>query len=435
MRIVFAGVLLLITQISIAQKGSEVQLSNLERVEDEQFKKSMAIVPVYKYTSSSIEPYIMFGVDPPENLQDLQIKKMPNMQGMTDTGYSFIYFSGADNAANQGYILTILGNYRRSMRTIYFFTDKNNNLDFSDDGPADSLKYRDFEMVISIPNPIVPEAYYQVKLSRLEYGDNVMYKNLLTEHYKKHSGKKTFTDINYCFREQRYNVLAADYIQGEDSFRFAVKDLNTNGLFNEPCIDKVFIGPYGNQVTTEEMQFILPNVQKTRFEWNRKVYYLKDISASGGQIKLSVSAEEKTNYQLPKGKKIPAFSYKPTHGKKKISIRSYKGKDVYLYFWDKDKLSSEDTLYLGKLMREYASELNLVTLNHGDAPKSVYLVQHYDKLSFPIGFSSTKIGKAYFIQETPDGFLADSKQKLIQDRMSPKQVYERYSSKDIKKGT
>jgi hypothetical protein len=104
-----------------AQQKKSITIKLSERSEDEQFKKSMAIVPVYKYTSSFIEPYIMFGVDPPEDLKDLEVKRLPDMTGMKDTAYSFIYFSGADNAVNQGYILTIIGNYRRSTRTIYFF--------------------------------------------------------------------------------------------------------------------------------------------------------------------------------------------------------------------------------------------------------------------------------------------------------------------------
>lgn len=403
------------------KKDFTIQLS--ERTEDEQFKKSMAIVPVYKYTSPFIEPYIMFGVDPPSDLKDLEVKKLPDMSGMKDTAYSFIYFSGADNPNNQGYILTIIGNYRRSTRTIYFFVDRNNNFDFTDDGGPDSMKYHDREVVLHLSNLIVPEATYQVKLSRLEYGENVAYKNLLTEHYKKHSGKKQFTEINYCFREQRYNSLAANFVQGEDSFRIALKDLNTNGVFNESCVDKIFLGPYNKQVTTEEMQFILPDVNYTTFEWNKKVYRIKDIKADGSEIKLEQVSGATLTRQLKTGKKIPKFSYKTTKSKKE-SVRDYKGKSLFIFFWDKSRLYPEDTLYLGKIYREFPKHAAIIALNHGDAPKSVYLVQYYDKLSFPIGFSTGKIADKLFLQEVPRGYLIDKRQKLVSDQISPKAAYE-----------
>lgn len=417
-------IIIVIGSFCFAQKKQNIKIQLTERTEDDNFKKSMAIVPVYKFISTSIEPYTMFGVDPPKNQKNLEIKTMPDMTGMTDTAYSFIYFSGADNAENQGYLLAILGNYRRSLRTIYFYVDKNNNLNFTDDGPADSMIYHDREIVINLQNQIVPSATYQLKLSRLEYGENVAYKNLLTEHYKKHSGTKVFTEINYCFREQRYNSLAADYKINNDSFRIAIKDLNTNGIFNESCADKVFIGPYGKNISTEAMSFILPNVKYNVFEWNKKQYQLVNIAANGSEIEFAIIDDSPLTNVLKPNKKIPKFSFKNTKGKYE-KIRSYKGKMVYVYFWDKTKLTAEDTLYLGKLFREKNEQISIVTLNHGDAPKSVYLIQYYDKIAWPMGFSTAEIGDKYFLEDTPRGYLADKKQRLIHDKISPKEVYEK----------
>jgi hypothetical protein len=271
---------------SFAQDKKVVKIPLDSLVQDDQFLKSMAIVPVYKFTGNAIEPYTMFGIDPPKNQKDLMVKKMPDMQGMHDTAFSFLYFSGADNEWNQGYLLVMLGNYRRSIRTIYFFVDRNNNLDFTDDGPPDSLGIKDWDLEIHLKNLTFPEGRYTAKLTRLEYGENVVYKNMLTEHYKKHSGKKEFTDINYCFREQRYNTRAADYVSGIDSFRIALKDLNTNGLFNEPCVDKIYVGPHGKTVAIEPMFYIVPNIKATTFEWNKRKYLVNYVAASGNSIEI-----------------------------------------------------------------------------------------------------------------------------------------------------
>jgi hypothetical protein len=407
---------------SLAQERKSVKISLDSMVQDDQFLKSMAIVPVYKYKGNVIEPYTMFGVDPPKNQQDLVVKKMPDMQGMHDTAYSFLYFSGADNSVNQGYLLMILGNYRRSVRTIFFFVDRNNNLDFTDDGPPDSLGFRDWDLQIELKNQIFPEGRYTAKLTRLEYGENVTYKNMLTEHYKKHSGRKEFTDINYCFREQRYNTRAGDFVSGSDSFRIALKDLNTNGLFNEPCIDKMYVGPHGRTVTIEQMFYIVPNIKATTFEWNKRKYQLVNASVSGSFIEIRQMPSSDMTNRLEKGKKIPAFTYKDTRKNDK-NIRTLKNKPIYVFFWDKAKITTSDTLYLSKMVREFADDIHIITLNHGDEPKMVLIMEYYDRIIWPIGFSTKKIATKYFLEEVPRGYLADKKKRLINDQIRPEEVY------------
>jgi len=110
-----------------AQESIRIELN--DQAEDEQFKRSLSILPVYEWQSNSIEPYTRFGVDPPKDQKDLLVTRLPDLSRCRDTGYTFLYFSGADNEINQGYILVLIGNYKRSHRTVYFYIDRNNNLD------------------------------------------------------------------------------------------------------------------------------------------------------------------------------------------------------------------------------------------------------------------------------------------------------------------
>ncbi len=84
-------------------------------------------MPVYKFDSMRIEPYAKFGVDMGKNQVWYTIKQLPDMTGCKDTGYTYIYFSGADNSSNKGYLLTLIGNYVRSRRSMYFYIDRNND--------------------------------------------------------------------------------------------------------------------------------------------------------------------------------------------------------------------------------------------------------------------------------------------------------------------
>jgi hypothetical protein len=124
---------LLFSCIVFGQQTFRINLN--PKVEDDKLKKTQAIIPVYKFTGMSIEPYTNFGAETKKNTSWINLKKMPDMTGCYDTAYSFIYFSGADNDENSGYLLALIGNYSRTIRqTVHFYIDKNNNLDFTDDG-------------------------------------------------------------------------------------------------------------------------------------------------------------------------------------------------------------------------------------------------------------------------------------------------------------
>ena len=389
-------------------------------VEDDQFQKSHALLPVYKFESDSIEPYSRFGVDIPDDLPWLKIRKMPNMEGCRDTGYTFIYFSGADNEANQGYLLCLIGNYHTSVRTIYFHVDRNNDLDFTNDGPPDSLGYFDHELTIELENIHAPGAKYAAKLSRYRSNYNMVnYDKMLTDHYRAHSGKKKFTRITYCYREQRYNTVLAHFKEGQDSFTIGLKDMNVNGLYNDACADQWYIGPYGSTVVATELMDLTPTVSKNVFEWNGKKYRFRSIESTGAFVEIVEDKYAKLSNKLEVGERGPNFSYYNILNKEH-ELKEYKKKEVYLFFWDLENLSDEDTLYLGKIHREYADRIQLITLNHGDKPKNVRIFFFYDQIQWPIGYSNSSIADLYFLEDVNRGFYMGKGCKIRDEKISPK---------------
>jgi hypothetical protein len=107
--------------IGITVSAQTIRIEARKNVMDDAFAKSQSILPVYKFDSMRIEPYAKFGVDMGKNQAWYTIKQLPDMAGCKDTGYTYIYFSGSDNAINKGYLLTLIGNYVRSRRTMYFY--------------------------------------------------------------------------------------------------------------------------------------------------------------------------------------------------------------------------------------------------------------------------------------------------------------------------
>lgn len=399
-----------------------IRIPLTDRVEDDKISKSLAIAPVYKYTSDSIQPYQMFGVEDKPDLDPLLIRKMPNMEGMVDTGYTYLYFSGANTEYNQGYLVTLIGNYRKSQRTIYFFVDRNNNLDFTDDGPPVELDYYDFSVIITLNNLKIPESSYQIKLTRIQ-DESYKYKVLLTQHFKTHSGKREFTHINYCYREQRLNTLAGNYISDTDSFQIALKDYNVNGVFNESCTDRFYVGKIGEKVYTDEMIDLVPDITLTTFEWNGKLYRIRAVESSGKYVEIQQVEGIPLRKKLEVGKKVPKFEFTNVSNETE-KLRDYRRKPVYLFFYDFETITDEDTTYLGKIYREFSDQISVITLNHGDQPRLVYSRQYYNSIHWPMGFSSYSIGRMYYLENLTKGFYIGKRLKLRKDDVSPKQMYE-----------
>jgi len=406
---------------SFAQNKIRVELN--ERMIDDKINQSLAILPVYIYENQTIEPYTMFGVEKKPDQRDLVIQKMPNMENMRDTAYTYVYFSGANTEINQGYCLTLIGNYRRSRRTIYFFIDRNNNLDFTDDGAPDSLTMMENTTVFKLHNVNNSAAEHWVQITRIEYGQNEKYHILLRDHFVKHSGRKKFSNINFCFREQRLNTIGGRYAMGNDSFILALKDMNNNGIFNESCMDKVYIGSVNDAVNTDEMSYVLPKFNDIYFEWNKKRYRVLNIEPSGAFIDLEVMDSAVLTKKLEIGKKVPNFSFVNMKNEKE-EIKSYKKRPTYIFFWDKSKITKEDTMYVRKIFEDYGDEIQIITLNHGDAPRSVRIIQYYDQVKWPMAFSSYQIGKIFFLEDLPRGYYLGRKLRLQQDDFSPKEMYD-----------
>lgn len=409
--------------IGIFSFSQSIHLTMIKDVEDDFFKKSQSILPVYKYDNKEIEPYSKFGLETDPSQSWYSIKKFPEMKNCRDTGYTYIYFSGSDNDERQGYILTLIGNYRRSRRTVYFYVDRNNDLDFSNDGLPDSLVSTQNGIKIQLNNINAKDARYSFQLTRFKYGENIRYKNLLTEHYKSHSGQKQFTNINYCYREQRYNSAISHYKYESDSFSIGIKDENVNGIYNDGCVDKLYVGPYKSQVNSDKLFLIKPVITDNTFEWGSKTYRIQSIESNGNYIDIVEDSHLSKIKNLKIGKKAPNFTYLNVFNVEH-SLKEYNKQQVYLFFWDKKSLSSEDTLYLSKLNEEYGEILKLITLNHGDPPKQVKISFYYDHIKWPVGYSNSEIAEKYFLENVPRGYYLDKQRKLIFDKITPKEVYE-----------
>lgn len=401
-----------------AQTNFEIHLDH--RVYDDQIRKSQAVLPVFHYEGDKIESYSKFGIAA-RNLPTLQIRKLPKNFRTASTGYTFLYFSGADNNTNKGYLLMLIEHFNSSYKNRILHIDRNNNLDLTDDGPPIVFLKKDKEISIELENIYNSSAKHVVKLSKIEYSKNPRYYNLLQEHYEKHSGNKKFSKIYFGYQATRLNTLAGNYRLGNDSFTLALKDRNTDGLFNQNEYDAIYIGPYGKEVNTQDLQTLAKVPKNAKLAWNEKIYQVKKIDSNGRRVVLQFLPDMVGSNVLPLGKKIPKFKY--TNFALEIQeSKKFWRKNCYFFFWDKESLTAEDTTYLNKINNEF-SEIELITFNHGDDHKTVRLMQYFDKISWPIAYSNMEIAELLKFKEVPYGIYVGKRRKLKKNKLNPKSFY------------
>lgn len=403
-----------------AQKSVQtVVLDNF--VQDAKGKKMQSIIAVYKYAGQPFEDPINLGVETKKESGKFYAK-LPDMQGVTDTSYAYVYFGGIDERKDlPGYSLVIIGNNKRSFKPALLWIDRNHNLDLSDDGAPDTFSSIKPDLDIVLRHPQIKNATYTVNISRFSFSYNSRYIGMLDDYYKENSGSKQFAGALYSFKEQRINTIAGDYASGGDSFRIGIKDVNCNGLYNDAGVDYILIGDYGSPVMPDNIIQINSKAGKTWFEKDGKRYNILNIDRLGARITIEHDPGARISNALVPGKKLKKFRFQTTDKEKRtVSIKKYRKKPTYIYVWRFDQPGfSADTAILRIIARDYSDRIHLVTLNYGETPKELKTFKRINGINWLIGQSTRKINDLMFIERFPFGLLTSKRLRIKQIKISP----------------
>ena len=420
LRFLLISLLVLSAKISAQTPVHKVYLNKI--VQDEKGKKMQAIVAVYKYTGPVFEDPISLGVDTKKEAAKFT-PKLPNMQGVDDTSYAYIFFGALQSRKDlKGYTLMLIGNNQRTYnKPALLWIDKNHNLDLSDDGAPDTFASSANEKDITLINPLNKNATYTINISRFSFSYNSKYLGMLNEFYEANSGNKKFSGALYSFKEIRLNTIAGDFKFENDSFRFGLKDVNCNGIYNDAGIDQIIIGDYQTFVLPDNSIDINAKADKNGFEKNGKHFNITFIDPLGAYVSIQEDKNAKINNSLVLGKKLKKFKFLSTDKTpKKISIKKYKKKPLYIYVWRFDQAGfTEDTAALRIIARDYADRIQVITLNYGEKPTELKSFKQRNLINWFIGQSSQKINESLFLNEFPLGILTGKRLKIKQVKISP----------------
>ena len=414
----YTSLLLLICSLNLyGQDQFTVSLQPKGR--EQFFEKSKLIAPVFKLRNNVMESYQQFGVpDPPPSVSHRV--KLPNLGGVRDTGYTFLYSAVDKN----GYTGVVIANYSRMQQEAILFVDHNHNFDFTDDGKGDTFYLSMNFMDIPLRNHQDTLQKVFVRLSRFDFTSDLNYKKMADAFYQKYQGNKEYVGTELSFREQRFTVRRTDVFHEQDSFTLALIDGNFNGLFNEPGKDRIVVENYGTELVSQDRVFEIHENGPTWFERNFKSYQVTSIDPYGRQISYKTDDAREASRKLTEGKKVPKFRFQD-HNDKTVKLKWYRNKPVYIYFWSRESPGfEEDTTYMRMIQEKYCPMIKVIALNYGDNPKLLSSYVEFNKVSWTNGLATKAIIDEYYVEQIPYGYLTGRRLRLRASGISPKQVWE-----------
>jgi hypothetical protein len=417
--------LLIISRLSFAQ-NQQITVEMNQFVQDAKSIKLKSVIPIYKYTGQPMEDPINNGLG--EKIKFGYFKaKLPNMTGMRDTSYGFIFYGGIEDRKElPGYVLIFLGQNLRNTQYALIWVDRNYNLDLSDDGAPDTLYEGNNYLDLNFVHPKAFNSIYTVSLNRIPLAGGLPpYLIMLQDYYKVNSGSKKFESIYSSLGELRLNTIAGDFKNEKDSFRLGIKDFNCNGFYNEAEKDYLLLGKYGEEILPDNRIEISKKKGKTYFEHNGIRYNIVYIDPVGAKVKIEIDTNAVLENSLVVGRKIKKFKYQlvSEDKDKKISIKKRRRKPTYIYVWHLGQEGfTEDTAALRIIARDYSKRINLVTLNYGETPKQIKAFKRINRINWKIGQSTIAINEILHLEQFPHMILTGKRLKIKQLKISPKEL-------------
>lgn len=401
-------------------RAQVMKLQLNERAYDAQYTRLMMANPVFGFNDDSAASPLDISSATKEDLTSWNKVVMPAYDKSIRMGFFWLFDGSAPGGFFENHTLVAISN-----PTFYLYhptviwTDRNHNLNFTDDGAADTFTDAKSIVLALGTNP----NGYRVHLSHFPSDSFVQYSNLHLEEVLKVKGRRLYFGPGSDLRERRLNVIAGRWKGSTDSFSIAVKDVNCNGLYNDIGIDVVMISDY--HAVFDNLQGVkLETGKKTYLEWNNVAYTVKQVDAEGGYIQFFRDTAAELKYSLNVGQKLPRFKYcTATKPQKHKGVRRLKGNYTYIYIWrDAAPDYIRDSASLHRLGRMAGKDFQVLALNYGSSGRYVVRYNHLFNTSIQQGFSSNQINRDLKVKRIPTGILVDKRQRIVAVGITPEQA-------------
>ncbi|MEI6594067.1 MAG: hypothetical protein WCO28_00795 [Bacteroidota bacterium] len=424
-KIIFAFIFTIFAIQSFAQNDLiTVKLDKLGR--DERFEKMVLTMPVFLTLSDSVLTMDFENLKPAKKIQIIR------PLGYNSYGYGYVFFSGNNNVQNQGYSnLLFAGVYDVTPR---LFVDRNNNFDFTDDGDGYVLpRSKDDSLLFTLYRNDDSLAGIAIKLKLLNFGNQPAYRKLMNEYYQYFYKDRTLAGIEHCYREQRYIIKCGTVKLNNDSFRLALYDGNSNGLYNEPDSDRVITANMDDTIfdSRDELRAFPVSQKKMYVEYHGEQFEIIEIDRAGRFIKLKHLSENLLLGKTKIGEKIQKFKFTTWNGEKK-KIKKFKKFEVYLYFTgSKVKDFSNDTSLLREIADAYPDRLKVITFIDVNKSYELKIFGTYSNLNYIAAFKEREIIQKLAIKGLPASIWLGKKRKVIAYNLKPQDFLKAFKTRQL----
>jgi len=340
----------------IAQDHTEMQQVTLDKRPAYDAHEYFIPVPIVPVT----DHYRL--VIPGKEAQEL-ILKIPEVEAKVQKGMmETVFYGGSDSNT----VLILACDY--TSETPRFYIDRNQNHDFTDDGPF-LEKGADGSFWVEIENPNYTGARLVTKMEAITIQNEQVRNN-----WKKNIKRKpkfaqaTVAAPDFWFRTLRYNIRSTDVEVAGIKFQLGLMDTNLNGLFNDPE-DRLLVGDFGaDHMSTDlnDNNYLIQD--NSPFAVGNKGFKIDSIDMTGKSIWFSPIDFSQVPSRLKIGDPLPAVAVQ-TLDNATMNLNDYieKGKYNYLEFWGTwCKGCIEELPSIKKAMEAYADQLHIVGLHYGN---------------------------------------------------------------------
>lgn len=357
--------------------------------------------PLFKLESDSIH----------NKTQSKKIQKLPENLKESKTAYCFFYFSGVNTSLFKNELVALVENYTEENPTI--FIDKNGNLDFTDDGPPDTLKDNS---TLKLENGDNKSAIFHYQIFKSQV--NSQYADRLKQKFDNKFPKSTIVSANYWLANKRLPLRVSKHYVDNKPITILLFDNSADGMFSfqtDELGDRILIleGHIDtNEGLTSLLKFAEPVSHNAVFKLYDKKYYVEKVATNGSKVILSKTNKE-PSYNFKNVTDLPSLSITLLSGSK-VTLKELMGTKKYLLIdvggtWCSGCVAQE--LIIKNIYNKGKVEV-LGVFKH-DTFKSVkrYVSEH--ELKWPVALVNEEFDDVFRIKSFPTYILISNNGKIV----------------------
>lgn len=425
-------ILIILFQIGIceAQTDSVYTIPLTQYAKDDRFDKYQLTLALF-FTQGDTIMSMDF-----ENTRPVKPILIKRPEGYKDYVYGYLFFSGSKNNFNPGYVTVLVCNPFH--KHPHMFVDYNQNFDFTDD-PRFTLPYFDEPGIeVEMSNTALPQGKIKIVLTRNKlFGQKYEFKQYMDEYYAMAYKGRRFVGVEYSYREQRYIARVGQVKMKDESFKIALYDANSNGLYNDANMDKVV---YNNQKdtildATNPLNYIVlsDKGKNNYFEKNGRLYQIVETDPAGYFIKIKTSQDDVQFNRIKIGKKIPRVKLTLPRGEK-FKITKYRRKQVYVYFASKtSKNFRADTMILRQIASLDTNRLKVICVLFVNKSYELRIFKTDASPNYLLAYGEKELSKKLGINSVPQSLWIGKRRKVKKYGLKPNEFLRQYLADEANK--